>query len=69
MANCENCGKPGFDNTKGKGECQFCGYHIITSKELPEISLVFCEGCGCTLSAPCPTHLEKQQRKVNFNTK
>jgi len=58
---CPNCGKPGFEETK-EFECRSCGFHEISNKEYAPIDLVFCEGCGCTLSTYCELHPKTRQK-------
>jgi NMD protein affecting ribosome stability and mRNA decay len=62
---CPNCGARHFSE---KEPCKKCGYKVVESKELPEITLMYCRDCGCTYSDGCSTHGADQQEKVKLST-
>jgi hypothetical protein len=62
---CPNCGAKGWEDRKDF-ECRKCGFKKGTAKELPPIDLVFCQSCGCTLSAFCTVHPLEKQEKVKW---
>lgn len=62
--NCPNCGKADFDSKRKGFECPQCGYKIIEAAQLGEVTLVFCDACGCHYSNGCPTHDKSTQRQI-----
>lgn len=66
MINCPNCGAKEFDNQKKNAECEYCGYHLVETRELEAVTLILCEGCGATLSSPCPIHDKNKQKKAKI---
>lgn len=63
---CPNCGNHDFDHKQKGYECRKCGFHKVEAKELDEVTLIFCEMCGCTLSRPCNIHDADKQRPVRY---
>ena len=60
-SSCDNCGQKGFEHEKKDYECKKCGYKKPNFKVLDPIELIVCEGCSCTLPAPCTLHPKEQQ--------
>jgi hypothetical protein len=64
---CDNCG---HKLQKPDEECFKCGYKKPITKTLDPISLVYCEGCGCTYSqaidcaSVCNIHPKEAQKKI-----
>lgn len=58
---CPNCGAKGWEPKRKDFECPKCGYHIIETKDAGEITLIFCDGCGCTRSTECTVHPADKQ--------
>jgi NMD protein affecting ribosome stability and mRNA decay len=64
--NCPNCGRKGWEEKKDY-ECRKCGFKKTDTKELPPIHLIYCDGCGCTLSDFCERHPLEKQRLVKLS--
>jgi hypothetical protein len=68
--NCPNCGKSGWRSAKDF-VCHKCGYKHTEPNFLSEISLIFCNVCGCTYAVEeenggCPTHGISSIKKIIF---
>lgn len=64
--NCPNCGAKGWDPKAKHPECDHCGYKIVETKKLDDITLMFCHDCGCTHSNVCGLHPIEHQEKVKI---
>jgi ribosomal protein L37E len=62
---CPNCGAKDWQDKKDH-ECEKCGFKRVESKELEAIQLIYCSGCGCTLSDWCQSHSTTQQNEVKW---
>jgi len=63
---CPNCGAKGWDDQlkRKQPECESCGYKKVETKQGTEMTLVFCQGCGCHYTNGCSLHPLSQQKKV-----
>lgn len=63
---CPNCGNPKFEEHRKDFECPSCGFKKTETKQLPEVTLMFCEDCGCHYTDGCSLHPKSRQRKAKF---
>lgn len=62
---CPNCGHKGWKDKVGY-ECEKCGNKKVDPNLQGTITLVYCNGCGCTLSGWCDAHPHDKQHKVKL---
>ena len=62
---CPNCGHKGWKEKKDF-ECEKCGNKKVDQNLQGSITLVYCSGCGCTLSDWCSEHDLTKQKPVKL---